>query len=436
MSFSALERRIDEIKFGGTTQIISLVVCGSLFAYHGAFRALYLSMESVVSNRFIFWSILNAFFFCGTALSWIVSHFGRRPSILVSLVLVGLCSNAASLSPNEWGMKLELFLSFFGLGLGIPPAVALVTEISSFRLRGLAMSFLLLFSLLGELCVLVFSNNHDLLTFQVGIQFLGVPVLIAALFAAIYLPESPFLLTEDCFTLNATLASLGPLSRRFTPSPMEYNFTSSKSSVNNTICALASVVAGTELLLMHLPMQFQPQISFKSFFISALSLIVIPGGLLGIFEAKSLLIFSLVVMCGISCAGIASPSDLGVSLVFSLLKAGTGLILVFAMSTGWCICEHPADRLKILASAWGLGKLVSFAVPLPLTASGEETTFAALFGLLAVLVMALAASDITKQQKGENDDFSESLYHRGKFEKIPVLPINVSPPYTSPYGSI
>ena len=425
---SGLQRRIDETGFG-KIQIFSILLCGSLFMHAGAFRVLFdhssLSLQnSLIANHPVLFPLfLNFAFFIGAACSAGTSLFGRRPAIVLSLLLCGLCSYAASVSPNQWGAQLETVLSFLGLGLGIPPSLCLVLELASSRMKGMSIALLLLFSCIGELfcvCMLTIYPNSS---FQLGMEYLSVPLVIAAVVAAIALPESPSVLTEDCYLLNATLSAMGANSRFF-PAPVTY-VEADRFDANRSIFGLASVVAGIEFFSHKTLAKTDSIQSALSVSLLSLASLLLAGGLLSanLFSPKTLLAISLFAGSVLAGAGVALPSRIESSLVFTILKALSFAILTFALTCAGLSSWNPATRIKLFAGMFGFGNLLSF---LPLL-SGQGTTLAALFGLLTVLVLVFV-SDQTSIDCDSNSQ--DSLYHRGKFGKIPVL----DPPPL--YGSI
>jgi len=423
ISVFGLQRRIDETGFG-KIKIISVLLCGSLFMHAGAFRVLFhsalSSQNSLITNHPVLFPLfLNFAFFIGAAFSAGTSHFGRRPAIVLSLLLCGLCSYAASVSPNQWGAQLETILSFLGLGLGIPPSLCLVLELAPSRMKGMSIALLLLFSCIGELFCVCMLTIYPLSSFQIGMEYLSVPLVIAAVVAAIALPESPWVLTEDCYLLNATLSAMGVKSRFF-PAPVTY-VEADRFDANRSIFGLASVVAGIEFF-SHKTLAKSIE-SALSVSLLSLGLLLLAGGLLSanLFSSKTLLSISLFSASVLAAAGVALPSKIESSLVFTILKALSFAILTFALTCAGLSSWNPATRIKLFAGTFGFGNLLSF---LPL--SGEGTTLAALFGLLTVLVLVFVSDQTSNYCDPKLQD---SLYHRGKFGKIPVL----DPPL---YGSI
>ena len=421
MSYSAVQDKIDRIGFG-RFHVISILICGTLFIFQGASRNLFLS-STAISSRSIFLCILNTSFFLGAGLSTLLSTFGRRPSIVLSLVLVGLCGYAASMSPTEWGMRLQLSLSFFGLGLGIPPAVCLVVESAPSRMKALSVACLVAFSVMGEFTAANLVNRK----IPESIGFLSAPVILSAFFAVIgFIPESPAMLLEDCFTLNATLRLMARRSTHstFVPSPSPSSLAAPRVCKVASIIALAGVISGVELF--HVSSSSLSKSIMASYGLS-ICLLIFSAGLVSanLLTSRSLLMIALLLGSVIACSGIASPSEWKSDLVFAAIKAVAVSVHFFAIEFA-CKPHNPDDRLVFLALMLGCGQLVSFVIPLPVSTVGEETAFAVLFGSLAVVVLAFVEQPFGQRQL----DPSSSLYDRGTFGKIPI----VSNP--SSYGSI
>jgi len=159
ISAEALQTRIDGAGFG-RFQIVMLLMTGGVMFAEGSEM---LVMGSITTLLHDHWE-LNAFIrgamvsivFCGFSVGNLLSGYigdshGRKPSILLAYVMIGVFG---LLTATAWTPTMMIILRFFvgvGCGIGFPSVYSLIPEVCPTQWRGIVSALMIGFMPLGEI---------------------------------------------------------------------------------------------------------------------------------------------------------------------------------------------------------------------------------------------------------------------------------------------
>lgn len=139
----------------------------------------------------------------GVVLGFLSDRIGRRPILLFGLVtnsVAGMCSSLSIFSPSFVPLTMWRFLAGVGVGATVPSLFTLVSEWSPKEKRGLFVTIVASFWMIGSICVssiawclfqLINLNRQELSTWRIFAAFCAMPSLLGAWMVYNYVPESP-----------------------------------------------------------------------------------------------------------------------------------------------------------------------------------------------------------------------------------------------------
>jgi MFS family permease len=144
----------------------------------------------------------------------------RRPWILAINSIAGFASAFAS---NALSMTIIRSIAGFGIGISVPPLFTLVAELSPPQIRGVIVSLVASFWMIGRLFVslvalLIFTHgtsDQTLPAWRVFAMICAIPSFVAFILVFIFIPESPRYLSlhhkwDEAQKAHATLVSRSP----------------------------------------------------------------------------------------------------------------------------------------------------------------------------------------------------------------------------------
>eukprot|EP00397_Hematodinium_sp_SG-2012_P037069 GEMP01040114.1.p1 GENE.GEMP01040114.1~~GEMP01040114.1.p1 ORF type:complete len:483 (+),score=89.31 GEMP01040114.1:335-1783(+) len=219
----SLQKEIDALGFSWF-QFVTLALTGGIMFSEGSEMLIMGSVTTLLHDhwdltpfiRGLMVSIVFVGFFAGNLISGCIGdRFGRRPAILVSYLMIGLCG---LLTAAAWSPAVMVTFRFFvgvGCGIGFPAVYSMMPEMCPTHVRGMLSSVMIGFMPLGELfaaSILLFVDPHLNRTqghCEMGFQILGadrrcswrtlcaysaLPSLVFFVFSYFFLSESPHFL--------------------------------------------------------------------------------------------------------------------------------------------------------------------------------------------------------------------------------------------------
>lgn len=426
----SLQSRIDEIGFG-PFQITTIAMSAMALLYAGGLRQfikITMGESNFLSQNSMFFAFLEFFgFSIGCLLSFLSGRLGRRPAVVIGLVLMGLCSYCASISVSFQGMFFHLFLAQIGLGLSLPSSLCLAAEVSPQSVKGVAVSLTLSFMIVGEVFAILMEkilpaknfcqDMASICPLQLRMECLSVPLVLASAMAAVALYESPFALQEDLFTLNKTLKKMETengkqlTSKHFTNSPS--SLTRSVHVTSATVVVIGLMFGLAEVVMGAVPESHALVSSVSSFFSLCFAglLVTMVSPRIALITAP--LVILLVGACGI--VSVTHPEWLLIQdhVVFSVLKSAAFSLLCFAVVYVLHLQLGVGETVGVIAVATGIGKGVATLLPLHVGYVQVEAAIAALAAIAAIAGLSVLNDYVPPK--------TNRLYESGRFSKIPIV---------------
>jgi len=159
------------------------------------------SSSSMEGAKYLASSIFAGMLIGGTVLGFLSDRIGRRPVLLFGLVLngvAGMCSSLSVFSPSLVSLTVWRFLAGVGIGSSVPPLFTLVSEWSPKECRGLFVTAVASFWMVGSVfvssiawCLFQLNPTLGLPIWRIFAAICALPSLLGALMVYNYVPESP-----------------------------------------------------------------------------------------------------------------------------------------------------------------------------------------------------------------------------------------------------
>ena len=406
---ASLQARLDSMSLG-LFHLTSVALCGMPFFFRGAIG------EILKNSQLSYFTVLGGTISLVLGLglsSWLSALTGRRLLIVSGLSIAGTCSYLSSISVSEEAILTHIFLSFFGCGLSLAPALATTLETFSTSLSGLAVGTLISCFVAGQLFVTFSSYLFDpkdfcspsskLCALQLGLELISVPMILAAVTSIVFLQESPYLLTDDCYALNGLLAMMtrgGSTQFKFSPCGVASDHSNFmvKKPVGTTEVVLG-LLFGASLTYL---------ISFPSGGGYEGLIAVIPVlGILGLVTVPRIgaITIPFLLMITMSCELVVGTNGF----LFNIISQGLavlGLGFVLLSFEPW------ADRVALSAFVMAVGEVGASCWPLfvNIHTETEEIAFAVIFGIAGIVAMMFLPLRSSECETGGP-----------KFPKIPII---------------
>lgn len=223
LTAAALQSRIDQCGLG-RFQALMLLLTGGIMCTEGAEMLVMGSITTLLHDhwdltavvRGTMVSIVFIGFSVGNLCSGLVGdNLGRRPSVLLSYVMIGTFGLATGASWSPSGMILLRFFVGVGCGIGFPSVYSLIPEVCPTEYRGMMSSILIGFMPLGELyaaflvlaidpnlehssehCELGWDSRLHECSWRMLCMYSAVPAFLFFAAALLFLYESPHFLAS------------------------------------------------------------------------------------------------------------------------------------------------------------------------------------------------------------------------------------------------
>jgi VNT family MFS transporter (synaptic vesicle glycoprotein 2) len=159
------------------------------------------SSSSMEGAKYLASSIFAGMLIGGTVLGFLSDRIGRRPVLLFGLVtngIAGMCSSLSVFSPSLVSLTVWRFLAGVGIGSTVPPLFTLVSEWSPKECRGLFVTAVASFWMVGSVfvstiawCLFQLNPTLGLPIWRIFAAICALPSLLGALMVYNYVPESP-----------------------------------------------------------------------------------------------------------------------------------------------------------------------------------------------------------------------------------------------------
>lgn len=159
------------------------------------------SSSSMEGAGYLASSIFAGMLIGGTVLGFISDRIGRRPALLLGLLtnaVAGACSSLSIFAPSLVLLTMWRFVAGIGIGATVPPLFTLVSEWSSKEVRGVFVTAVASFWMVGSIfvsslawCVFQLNPNHVLPIWRIFAAVCALPSLLGAWMVYSYVPESP-----------------------------------------------------------------------------------------------------------------------------------------------------------------------------------------------------------------------------------------------------
>jgi MFS family permease len=195
---------VESLGIGWAQLLVLLLGAGGIFFVEGlifgAISTITLSVASDLVLTNTQRGMLSTLAFCGLgsgiwASGWISDIFGRRRVIVLSYAILTVSSFLCSVPHNWTAICIAGFWAGFGSGFGMPPSIAMLSEVTPVKWRmamsGAANSFFAV----GAVYILALAAIDDAtlkhLHWRKLLLSSAMPIACYALLAAVFLPESP-----------------------------------------------------------------------------------------------------------------------------------------------------------------------------------------------------------------------------------------------------
>lgn len=159
------------------------------------------SSSSMEGAKYLASSVFAGMLIGGTVLGFLSDRIGRRPVLLFGLVtngIAGMCSSLSVFSPSLVSLTVWRFLAGVGIGSTVPPLFTLVSEWSPKECRGLFVTAVASFWMVGSVfvssiawCLFQLNQTLELPIWRIFAAICALPSLLGALMVYNYVPESP-----------------------------------------------------------------------------------------------------------------------------------------------------------------------------------------------------------------------------------------------------
>ena len=159
------------------------------------------SSSSMEGAEYLASSIFVGMLIGGTVLGFLSDRIGRRPALLLGLLtnsVAGMCSSLPIFAPTFVSLTMWRFVAGVGIGATVPPLFTLASEWSSKEVRGVFVTAVASFWMVGSIfvsslawCLFQFDPQHELPIWRVFAATCALPSLLGAWMVYNYVPESP-----------------------------------------------------------------------------------------------------------------------------------------------------------------------------------------------------------------------------------------------------
>jgi len=159
------------------------------------------SSSSMEGAEYLASSIFVGMLIGGTVLGFLSDRIGRRPALLLGLLtnsVAGMCSSLPIFAPSFVSLTMWRFVAGVGIGATVPPLFTLASEWSSKEVRGVFVTAVASFWMVGSIfvsslawCLFQFDPQHELPIWRVFAATCALPSLLGAWMVYNYVPESP-----------------------------------------------------------------------------------------------------------------------------------------------------------------------------------------------------------------------------------------------------
>jgi len=168
------------------------------------------SSSSMEGAEYLASSIFVGMLIGGTVLGFLSDRIGRRPALLLGLLtnsVAGMCSSLPIFAPSFVSLTMWRFVAGVGIGATVPPLFTLASEWSSKEVRGVFVTAVASFWMVGSIfvsslawCLFQLDPKHELPIWRVFAATCALPSLLGAWMVYNYVPESPrfYLAAEKC----------------------------------------------------------------------------------------------------------------------------------------------------------------------------------------------------------------------------------------------
>jgi hypothetical protein len=392
LSPSSLQARIDGMGMGLFHMTLA-GVGGMVVFFRGA------SLEILKSGNFspLVSTLATLCTVLGLASSYLLGSLtGRRFMVVFGLCLMGVCSYLASICVAREYICLNGGLAMYGCGLSLAPCFALTVESFPSKLRGLGLGIVTSFYMAGEVFVAGMdslitpvdfcASAGDLICIaQVRAEVLSVPMIVAAITAIVFLQESPYVLLNDCYSLNALLSTMSrDRSTQFRFSPGA-NMSLVDKKISRTELVVGLLFGAALTYLNSWGSENASPIGLLAILVCVLTLSAVPVSNPRI-ACMAIPFLVMTLMCVEGVVGVHAGLE--------LLSKSLALTMIVFGAVCW---DSWTDRNRIFAFIFLLAESVSVVWPLfvRMHKETEEIAFAVIFGLtgmVAVLLLPTKAS--------------------------------------------
>lgn len=207
----ALQERINELGFGAF-QMLMLLSCGGMMAAEGGEILTMGSLTKLLAKEWDLSPFMKGFMvslvYVGFAFGNLISgnlgdRYGRRPTILLAYVFVGVFGMLCSIAQNPAAMTILRFFVGIGVGCGFPCVFSLIPEVCPTHIRGAVSSCMIGFMTIGELWASLgvlfidptLGNENE--AWRNLCRWSAIPPFCFLLFSIPFLFESPLLLARQ-----------------------------------------------------------------------------------------------------------------------------------------------------------------------------------------------------------------------------------------------
>ena len=159
------------------------------------------SSSSMEGAEYLASSIFVGMLIGGTVLGFLSDRIGRRPALLLGLLtnsVAGMCSSLPIFAPTFVSLTMWRFVAGVGIGATVPPLFTLASEWSSKEVRGVFVTAVASFWMVGSIfvsslawCLFQLDPMHELPIWRVFAATCALPSLLGAWMVYNYVPESP-----------------------------------------------------------------------------------------------------------------------------------------------------------------------------------------------------------------------------------------------------
>mmetsp|Transcript_28210 Transcript_28210/g.42117 ORF Transcript_28210/g.42117 Transcript_28210/m.42117 type:complete len:592 (-) Transcript_28210:1318-3093(-) len=159
------------------------------------------SSSSMEGAEYLASSIFVGMLIGGTVLGFLSDRIGRRPALLLGLLtnsVAGMCSSLPIFAPSFVSLTMWRFVAGVGIGATVPPLFTLASEWSSKEVRGVFVTTVASFWMVGSIfvsslawCLFQLDPMHELPIWRVFAATCALPSLLGAWMVYNYVPESP-----------------------------------------------------------------------------------------------------------------------------------------------------------------------------------------------------------------------------------------------------